>query len=262
MFALPFSLVWSILLLCRFCSLNLVGAQNQFAGCFVQGPDSGGDDVLIFFEDIIHDADICAAKCAGWNYAWIGYGFLCYCSTGFVEPFRMISGGEDTCISSGWTEGRIVSTSFAFNRCGSSSDSNTPRLGVQSPKECFENCKNDLYAAFKIDDTSSSGYSCWCPTNLDNVMGSTCGQGGTFYYSHPAAAAASGLSRRNARLEALERRKQISMQTCPWGLTACLIPDLQSSDAWECVDTSTELESCGGCIHGTYDNQNAKQGQR
>lgn len=37
-----------------------------------------------------------------------------------------------------------------------------------------------------------------------------------------------------------------STSLCPAGLTACPIPG-QSANDYECINTATELESCGGC---------------
>ncbi|WWD10341.1 hypothetical protein V865_008476 [Kwoniella europaea PYCC6329] len=36
---------------------------------------------------------------------------------------------------------------------------------------------------------------------------------------------------------------------CPIGSTACLLAD--SGSSYECLDTTSELESCGGCVHSS-----------
>ncbi|KAI0348169.1 hypothetical protein BDW22DRAFT_61052 [Trametopsis cervina] len=46
-------------------------------------------------------------------------------------------------------------------------------------------------------------------------------------------------------LDAQEQR-----QLCPPGLTACGIYGFTSTDAWECINTKSDLESCGGCAVG------------
>ncbi|WVQ70290.1 uncharacterized protein L199_008516 [Kwoniella botswanensis] len=38
-------------------------------------------------------------------------------------------------------------------------------------------------------------------------------------------------------------------QRCPHGQRACRLHE-GNDEAYECIDTSHELESCGGCIHG------------
>lgn len=35
---------------------------------------------------------------------------------------------------------------------------------------------------------------------------------------------------------------------CPNDMTACTVPTASGVWAWECLDTQTELESCGGCL--------------
>ncbi|THV04938.1 hypothetical protein K435DRAFT_148722 [Dendrothele bispora CBS 962.96] len=42
-------------------------------------------------------------------------------------------------------------------------------------------------------------------------------------------------------------QKSRSQALCPTGLDACPISGLKGSSDYECLDTSTELESCGGC---------------
>ncbi|WWC88334.1 uncharacterized protein L201_003244 [Kwoniella dendrophila CBS 6074] len=246
----------SVVSLSFFLAIYLIGsalAQDHFAGCYQQGPDSGEDDTYFYFDDNISDPDVCATMCSDWNYAWVGYGYLCYCSSGFVSPNRMINGQEDTCASSGSTEARVVSTTFTFLDCGSGRTT-ASKFDIDGPKNCFESCKNSLYAGFNYDENSSTGYSCTCLDSLNGESHNDCGPAATFYYSHLPAAAASGLSRRNARLADLQYNKKLSERTCPWGLTACLIPGLENSDALG------ELESCGGCIHGAYGNETASIG--
>ncbi|KAJ7624720.1 hypothetical protein FB45DRAFT_924085 [Roridomyces roridus] len=42
-----------------------------------------------------------------------------------------------------------------------------------------------------------------------------------------------------------------AQKSCKTGWTACGIPGSSSSRAWECIDTSSDLESCGGCTADT-----------
>ncbi|KAI0692952.1 hypothetical protein BC835DRAFT_1097761 [Cytidiella melzeri] len=46
----------------------------------------------------------------------------------------------------------------------------------------------------------------------------------------------------------LDAQEQRSL--CPAGLAACGVYGFNSPDAWECVDTKADLESCGGCTVG------------
>ncbi|KAL1409869.1 hypothetical protein Q8F55_003868 [Vanrija albida] len=48
--------------------------------------------------------------------------------------------------------------------------------------------------------------------------------------------------------EALGENDVDSSIYCPNDMTACTVPTESGAWAWECLDTQTELESCGGCI--------------
>jgi hypothetical protein len=43
-------------------------------------------------------------------------------------------------------------------------------------------------------------------------------------------------------------RRAVSHNNCPARTTACPVPG-RGRAAWECVDTTSDLESCGGCIY-------------
>ncbi|WVQ70289.1 uncharacterized protein L199_008515 [Kwoniella botswanensis] len=60
------------------------------------------------------------------------------------------------------------------------------------------------------------------------------------YISQPSAF----VKRQQAKLR-LSNRDEL----CPMGSTACLLDD--SEPSYECIDTTSELESCGGCIHSS-----------
>ncbi|KAJ6632538.1 hypothetical protein B0H10DRAFT_2159670 [Mycena sp. CBHHK59/15] len=49
------------------------------------------------------------------------------------------------------------------------------------------------------------------------------------------------------------KRDLRSSQQCHKGMTACRVPG-RSANAWECVDTQTDLESCGGCSYAAHSN--------
>jgi hypothetical protein len=44
---------------------------------------------------------------------------------------------------------------------------------------------------------------------------------------------------------------EVDFKYCPAGRTACSI-SYDRADGYECIDTDTELESCGGCRFGNY----------
>ncbi|WOO82762.1 uncharacterized protein LOC62_04G006247 [Vanrija pseudolonga] len=51
------------------------------------------------------------------------------------------------------------------------------------------------------------------------------------------------------RFNGIGDRGQHHLALCPRPTLACAVP---GTDGYECVDTSLELESCGGCVHGEY----------
>ncbi|RSH90824.1 hypothetical protein EHS25_009999 [Saitozyma podzolica] len=71
-------------------------------------------------------------------------------------------------------------------------------------------------------------------------------------WSHTPGSAASGLTRR--------RRALPARTLCPSQYTACNVPGTNGT-AYECIDVMSELESCGGCIEGEYDNPTKPRGK-
>ncbi|WVW86702.1 hypothetical protein I302_108756 [Kwoniella bestiolae CBS 10118] len=70
-------------------------------------------------------------------------------------------------------------------------------------------------------------------------------------YFHPADATASGLSRRENRGLGGQGPVHAGSFWCPNGMTACQLE--QNPASYECIDTESDLESCGGCLYGDYD---------
>ncbi|OCF56085.1 hypothetical protein L486_06026 [Kwoniella mangroviensis CBS 10435] len=96
----------------------------------------------------------------------------------------------------------------------------------------------------------SFGCRCNAPNTIQGGSGNevTCGTYTWYTFTHTAEAAASDLARRMMK-ERLLQLKRESQTLCPQGNKACVVP---GSASYECVDTRTELESCGGCLHGEY----------
>ncbi|WVQ65349.1 uncharacterized protein L199_003525 [Kwoniella botswanensis] len=204
------------------------------------------------------DYETCAASCTT-TYSYIYYGNYCLCSDSYPTYSNRAPYGSDTCISNYDAASYVKSTTFDFANCATAGSvffdgqENTQYTATTDIVSCFNQCKNSRYAALAYDSTQSS-YVCACGNELSTQTSGQCTTTSTLVYTHPAEAAASGLARRNAR-EALRRSRQAALiQTCPKGMTACIIPGLEGADAWECVDTQNDLESCGGCLYGTYNN--------
>lgn len=81
-----------------------------------------------------------------------------------------------------------------------------------------------------------------------------CGPGAAFIYTK-LDIAPSGAARK--RMEARANAERAALGDCPRGCHACAI---LGSDNYECLDTDSELESCGGCVDGYYDNKNGTVG--
>ncbi|WVF69352.1 hypothetical protein IAT40_004128 [Kwoniella sp. CBS 6097] len=122
-------------------------------------------------------------------------------------------------------------------------DSAVDATAASSPQACSDGDNN---------------YNCQCGTNSLSGFNSvsTCAATSYFIYTHPAAAQASGLARRQERLERAHAR---ASSYCPSGLTACKVSPLV--DEYECIDTNAELESCGGCLYGQMGNSTSTAGQ-
>ncbi|KAL7419598.1 hypothetical protein Q5752_005510 [Cryptotrichosporon argae] len=101
-------------------------------------------------------------------------------------------------------------------------------------------------------------YSCYCsdydPVTIEGgtSLVTSCYQN-LMYYTHSAAAQASGLARRRNR-DRLARRQ---LEPCPQGLTACAT---DGAGGYECLDTMNDLDSCGGCTGATFGNASAATG--
>ena len=89
-----------------------------------------------------------------------------------------------------------------------------------------------------------------CPAHAHRIHGSRA-RADPQIYSHPSDATASGLARRtlNERLHLAEQQASYSAY-CPVGKQACALENDPTS--YECLDTDSELESCGGCMWGLY----------
>ncbi|WVW83331.1 hypothetical protein I302_105350 [Kwoniella bestiolae CBS 10118] len=92
---------------------------------------------------------------------------------------------------------------------------------------------------------------CFCYATDDlwaNQPFTTCKIGDWYIFEQSVQPSAFARRQHKARLDLLDRSKNAY---CPDGLTACNLFD-QSRDGYECIDTTLDPESCGGCIHGEY----------
>ncbi|ORY30173.1 hypothetical protein BCR39DRAFT_587965 [Naematelia encephala] len=198
----------------------------------------------------------CEAECNGiFSYSfYVTSTDACYCSNTGPTAAEYVSApdGSGDCVTTDATVKSLITT-FAFQTCTagpSSTSSPTDSETVTTLDQCFTFCENSRALIF-TPSTGENNFACSCGTaDYTNSNDLTCTAGTAYFYTHPEAASASGLSRRRLRLAL---GKQMSDRSCPAGLTACLLA--QKAAGFECVDISNEVESCGGCLHGNYDKQ-------
>ncbi|WOO86358.1 uncharacterized protein LOC62_08G009837 [Vanrija pseudolonga] len=143
-------------------------------------------------------------------------------------------------------------TSFVsgYSTCYAQPSVNIP-LGsykvITTPVDCYIQCATSTYA-YVYANIAFNQWNCFC-SNSYLVPGGTsfqgCQQGSVFVFAHSLQAAASGFARR-------KRVLADPNAYCPGALSACKVAN--SSEGYECLDTRSELESCGGCVNGYFDN--------
>ncbi|WVW85013.1 hypothetical protein I302_107049 [Kwoniella bestiolae CBS 10118] len=239
------------------------GAVNLFAGCtdLTSPPDASE----VTFQGSFNTADRCSNRCTEYKYSYYATtpDASCYCSNVGIPPANLVQGFGGTCST---TEVRVTDTSYSLVVCyafqdlkGQPNFTSEPQT-VDGVKECLGYCRSDLKAIFGTIADAPDQYNCICASDVQGTTNRNCGPGDLYVYNHPPSAAASGLTKRKAREAEAQRRRDAEAAICPWGLTACVIPGLESADAFECIDTSNDLESCGGCINGAYNNATATAG--
>ncbi|WWC70660.1 uncharacterized protein I206_104611 [Kwoniella pini CBS 10737] len=242
-------------------------ADNTFAGCY-------SDDGVTFVtqlgtgggEGSPANAAECSTTCGSSDYtyaAWRASDGACFCSNNFPTGPQMTSGQDysGTCTTSSDFSVRVVTTSFNLLECTDSvsydNDGFMPFV-VVNPQDCFNNCRGAYIGTF-IEAPQNGYYTCQCAADKLDSIGNevTCSPSSYFIFYHTAAAKASGLSRRKSLPTDIVSQRYT--QYCPSGLTACRIQGQEES--YECLNTSTELESCGGCMFGQYGNTTSDAGE-
>jgi len=112
-------------------------------------------------------------------------------------------------------------------------------------KECAANNNAQfwVFAVFYPSGAPVAGTNCYCSTSTSYTP-VTCGVNTAYNYNLERLATVSWKVKRQAD----EREKKKSLGLCPYPMSACAIGP--GEDGFECLDTSKELESCGGCRHG------------
>ncbi|GFZ50683.1 hypothetical protein JCM24511_08441 [Saitozyma sp. JCM 24511] len=219
----------------------------------------------------------CQAQSPAYQYAFASAltstTVTCFCGNtgigmGFYVPYN-----EATCYSLDFISQYVTSTSFVFQSCagGTSSSSPTHQPDVAS---CFVACAPSSLIMYLVSDNNSlqnmngadtvwplrrrrevhdipreianhkqgNTGDCYCPFTQQTTYPDCSNMG--YAFSHPGGSA---ISRRRRR-DQLALGRLAATQLCAAGHSACRLRS--DSDTYECLDTQSELESCGGCLWG------------
>ena len=230
-------------------------SAGAFIGCVSAAFDLFGGD---HFMTSTHAQcqQTCASRGATYSYYCDTIFKKCICSDSPPKNKKIVlTKGPQKCKLSYY--GTHLGTDYQYQRCDKECKVKTSMTKVNSPGECFEQCKNYNYAIVRpIAKFLSKNWGCACGNSpAGGGQALLCGSLSDYVYWQPnAGPVPSGLRKRDAfRAEIAEKRG-----LCPGGQTACRVA---SGEGYECVDTSSELESCGGCVHGEWESKNSKASQ-
>nr|XP_018258953.1 uncharacterized protein I303_08494 [Kwoniella dejecticola CBS 10117]OBR81111.1 hypothetical protein I303_08494 [Kwoniella dejecticola CBS 10117] len=267
-----------------FATLAFVGSaraavNNIYVGCATTTPS---DAVSLGDPDIVYPAD-CAVACYSSKDGPFMYSFFqadqpgrkrqamstCKCSnTALTADTYTNSVLQDgTCQSYSWST-FITSSSYNFQACYANigTQEGAPdgvylAPDVNTPEDCLKTCSSYQVASFQPGTPmSETQYTCTCgPSSaFEYTDQEVCGTGARFVYTHTANSGTSEFARRQLK-ERLVRSRNGRRALCPTGQTACNVQGL--ADSFECIDTTQELESCGGCLFGEFNRRHAMAGQ-
>ncbi|WVF69353.1 hypothetical protein IAT40_004129 [Kwoniella sp. CBS 6097] len=233
--------------------------HSTFAGCVYD------DDNTNSVAEVDTDTSLaCAEQCLKEEYRYSAFNAAgdtkCYCSSNY-EPGSYIATIDNEQCPTGSLNVRVTSTTFYYQGCYTGTvypDDDGFEFTANGPISCQQDCASSSFAVWSYSATSEV-YMCRC-VNGEFEMGTQapCSSTTRTIFFHDADASASGLARRSLR-DRLRRAKRFEAQYCPAGLTACNVHGLE--DGYECIDTLSDLEACGGCIHGEYGRPSSIQGQ-
>lgn len=124
-----------------------------------------------------------------------------------------------------------------------------PTTIITNPDTCFTTCRDWRYMTLTPVGTTGT-YSCGCGTVITLGSSITCTNSILVVYSNSLAASGNLVARRR-RAAAIAAR---TAKNCPASYSECLVntPTTSTVASLECIDTQSELESCGGCVNGDY----------
>ncbi|WRT70649.1 uncharacterized protein IL334_007647 [Kwoniella shivajii] len=202
------------------------------------------------------DLGDCISYCSSASAAYAYYDNsdgACTCSTSdpAVSAYENAQDSGGTCASD-QASVHFLNTDYAFSSCSSTitSEGTARTVFVTTPAQCFTSCAG-TYGSAGISHYGST-YVCFCAqvnhADDSQVCQGATGDGGIYIYNRDVVTP-TAVARRQLK-ERLRRALATKHQYCPSGLTACIVGT--DPEAFECVDTQADLESCGGCMNGLY----------
>ncbi|WOO77969.1 uncharacterized protein LOC62_01G001521 [Vanrija pseudolonga] len=205
--------------------------------------------------------EACLSACGGFQWSYYAPG-QCVCSntgpsnglTTYTPNsyfYKVVVVPTDACPRGGYIASKLV-TSFSYAYCADSIIPNildTPNQNndfttVQTPDQCFAQCQAKNYALLWANSGKSEGWKCAClkyyPVILPLIV--NCQNKARFLFQH-APQVSGAIARRNRKPLAIDGAEAY----CPPGLEPCKVPE----GGYECLDVSSELNSCGGCLNGS-----------
>ncbi|WVW79563.1 hypothetical protein I302_101532 [Kwoniella bestiolae CBS 10118] len=201
------------------------------------------------------DFDECTSYCSEGGAPYLAYqtsGSQCLCTSESQTAEKYTTGASQQggCADPSNYVTYALQTTFNFQGCYSNMVTDNAPDNFNNFEQCFAACANEGSVMFNPYSNAPT-FGCRC-NNAYAIDGAgnevTCGTYTWYTFTHSMEATASGLARRMMK-ERLMQLKRESQTLCPQGSKACTVP---GSASYECIDTRSELESCGGCLHGEY----------
>ncbi|WWC97775.1 hypothetical protein V866_004661 [Kwoniella sp. B9012] len=233
---------------------------GTFVGC---ATTSFAPSDAVFTEDTFTQAEDCALNCyynpSGqyiWAYFLYGSG-QCMCSNTYCTSNHLAVMPEEyvntlRCADDDYTVWVSAST-WSTNRCYSR----------QEDPEKESIYLNYNYASTQLQgDADGATMNCWCGSQTTylgaNGYEVPCDYNTYAIFQHPVGTIVNSVYAKRQLKERLIRIKNRKRALCPGKMTACVVQGV--SDSFECIDTTQELESCGGCSVGEFNVHNTTLG--
>ncbi|OCF55218.1 hypothetical protein L486_07331 [Kwoniella mangroviensis CBS 10435] len=194
------------------------------------------------------------------HYGTPSYKLWCLCVNDAPNPEDLIDGCHDPIAETTYVTVIIpyqLVYQFVWYNCHTFTTT-APGTLVNSARDCFATCNPYSWAGVVYDQRDPNLITCRCYA-YDNhpwygTPATACLPGLWFIYNHFPQPSGAVRKRYNGFQEGNKKT-----EVCPKGLTACKLLDSEGL-AFECIDTSQELESCGGCRYGMFMSREKEEG--